>query len=68
MSDVAFTVPGTVRSAELPAADTHLSTMYLPLELPPNAAGHATPTDSGHRGLGHYADHRSVISVMSEMC
>ncbi len=68
MSDVAFTVPGTVQGAELPAADTHLSTRHLPLELPPNTVSHATPTDSGHRGLGHYGNHRSVIRVMSEMC
>lgn len=52
MSDVAFTVPGTVQSAELLAADTHLSTMHLPLKLPPNTAGHATPTDSGHKRAG----------------
>lgn len=68
MSDVAHTVHGTVRSAEQLAADTHLRTMFSPIELPPNAAGRATPTESGHRGLDHYADHRGVISAMSEMC
>lgn len=75
MSDVVFTVPSTARSTEL-AADTHQSTMHLPSELPPNAAGHANRrkmcinayVDSGHGGLGHHTDHRSVISVVLEMC
>lgn len=51
MNDVVFTVPSAVQSVELLAADTHLSTMHLPKELPLSAAEmcmhsyEPTPTD-----------------------